>query len=297
MSNKPDEISQLIDQHQLPDSYRQLVEDYIAPLSRRIAREHGRLKKTMVVAINGGQGSGKSTLSLFLKSLLESDQGLAVVVLSQDDFYLGKTQRQQLAKDIHPLLLTRGVPGTHQVDLAVQTLQCLLEGKAVSLPQFDKALDDCVPSGQWPVQTEPVDIVLLEGWCVGALPQSAEQLATPINTLEKNEDPQSLWRNYVNQCLAGSYQQWFGMIDYLVMLKVPGIDSVYQWRELQEQKLQQRYQADKANEIMDGKAIQRFVQHFERITLHQLQAMPNQADVVLQLNKAHGIDRATGLEN
>ena len=297
ISDIRDDISQLIEQQQLPQDYWQLVESYIEPLSRQIAREHQKLNKTMVVAINGGQGSGKSTFSLFLKLLLQSSQQCSVVAVSQDDFYLGKSQRQQIAKDIHPLLATRGVPGTHDVALALQTLKDLIEGKAVPLPQFDKALDDGVPVNQWPLQQEPVDIILLEGWCVGALPQSFEQLKQPINELEKNEDSLSLWRGYVNQCLAENYQQWFGLIDYLVMLKVPDMASVYQWRSLQEKKLQQNYCSDQPNDIMDQQHLMRFIQHFERLTLHQLHTLPERADVVFYLNQQHGIDSASGLVN
>jgi D-glycerate 3-kinase len=200
-----------------------------------------------------------------------------------------------LAVDVHPLLKTRGVPGTHDVPLALKTLEHLLKSEPVELPQFNKAKDDCVPTEDWPVQATPVDIILLEGWCVGATPQDVELLALPINSLESNDDSQGIWRQYVNQCLGDSYQQWFAMIDYLIMLKVPNIESVYQWRGLQEEKLKENNQSKDTTQIISAEKIKRFVQHFERLTLHQLQEMPARADVVFYLNKEHGVESAEGL--
>ncbi len=295
MSHIEDQINQLIQSQQLPESYRLLLDQHLYPLSQQIARQHQNHGKPLVVAVNGGQGSGKSTACLFLKSLLASCQNKQVVVLSQDDFYLSRAVRQRLASDVHPLLKTRGVPGTHDVQLAVQTIEHLLKGETVKLPQFDKAEDDCIDRERWPMQKEAVDIILLEGWCVGALPQDDELLALALNDLEKNEDRDGAWRRHVNHCLSESYQQWFAMIDYLIMLKVPSIDSVHQWRGLQEEKLKESIQSKAATQTLSAEKITRFVQHFERLTLHQLQEMPDRADVVFHLNEQHGVKFVEGL--
>ena len=199
-------ISQLIEEQDLPASYRLLVEQYIAPLAEQVNSQASKQSRPLVVGINGAQGSGKSTLCLFLQLLLEQLHGRNCVILSIDDFYYSKTQRQQFASNIHPLLITRGVPGTHNVALAIETIEKLLEGSAVSLPGFDKANDDTLSEELWTLQNSKVDIILFEGWCVGSCAQDEDALEQPINTLEQLEDPNGNWRRYVNHQLLNNYQ-------------------------------------------------------------------------------------------
>ncbi|ARN73757.1 hypothetical protein [Oceanicoccus sagamiensis] len=285
-------ISELINQQQLPAQYRTLVTEYILPLSAQLARR--QQQRPLVIGVNGGQGSGKSTLCLFLNAILEQQYQKNTVVLSLDDFYLARADRQWLAENVHPLLKTRGVPGTHDIPLAQHTFSQLLAGKPVSLPAFNKASDDPVPEQQWHYQQQPADIILLEGWCVGAIPQPQSALSNPINDLEENEDADGRWRSYINNCLDHGYRQWFSSLDYLVMLSVPDMVAVKQWRQLQEEKLLASEGPSKG--VMTAEQIQRFIQHFQRLTEYQLQEMPARADVVFYLNQQHGIDYATGLD-
>lgn len=245
----------------------------------------------LVVGINGAQGSGKTTLSKILASLLDENFDKQVVVLSIDDFYLSRDQRKQLADKVHPLFITRGVPGTHDVSLMKSTLNKLRKNQPgeLLLPVFDKALDDQLPEVQWKKIQLPVDIILFEGWCVGAVAEDEVSLAHALNSLEAEEDKECIWRSYVNGQLALQYKQLFTMLDVLLMIEVPSYDKVYEWRLLQESKLSDKALASIQQDcrIMSENEIRRFIMHFERITRHVLEEMPSRADIVLQLNNDH----------
>ncbi|MFL6549278.1 MAG: kinase [Povalibacter sp.] len=237
--------------------------------------------KPLLVGLCGSQGSGKSTVCKELAAKW-SDQGLRVAVLSLDDLYLTRAERENLARDVHPLLATRGVPGTHDVSLGIRTLQALSKQGSVKLPRFDKATDDRSQEASWDVVQAPVDVILFEGWCVGARPQSRETLSHPINSLEAAEDADVRWRNYVNDRLAGEYQKLFALIDFLVLLAAPGFDVVLRWRTQQEREL--RVQR-RGSAVMEDAALARFVQHYERLTRHILSEMPRRANLVINLDE------------
>nr|WP_237392382.1 kinase [Aurantiacibacter rhizosphaerae] len=232
----------------------------------------------MVIGINGAQGSGKSTACKFLELLLARRQ-VRAITLSLDDLYLTKAKRQTLAQEVHPLFATRGVPGTHAVGLGLGLIEDMLAGRPLELPRFDKATDDRAPETF--TITGPVDVLLLEGWCVGAKPQDAAALAAPINDLERDEDPDGIWRNLVNHWLTQDYARLFDQIDLLVMLKVEGFDAVRRNRALQEEKL--RAANPDATQTMDDAALERFCAHYERLTRHMLEEMPARADVVIPI--------------
>ena len=187
-----------------------------------------------MLGINGAQGSGKSTLAAFLAEHLSAQHALRVCVLSLDDFYLSRAARAQLAASVHPLLITRGVPGTHQVQRGIDCLRALKAGQDCSLPRFSKATDDALGAEHEPHISERPDLVLFEGWCVGTPAQDAQALADPVNALERYEDTDGRWRRTVNQQLVGAYAEWFAQLDALVYLQVPGWAQVRQWRGQQE---------------------------------------------------------------
>jgi D-glycerate 3-kinase len=183
-------ITALIAEHALPDSYAATARDVLAPLAARIDGLRARLGRPVVVGLCGSQGSGKSTMAAFLQGLLEA-AGRTVAVLSLDDLYLSHAARAELARTRHPLFATRGVPGTHDVALGLRTLDALTRTEQpgeTRLPRFDKAADDPFPQAAWPAQPSPVDVVLFEGWCVGAQAEPASALEPPVNALERDED-------------------------------------------------------------------------------------------------------------
>jgi D-glycerate 3-kinase len=237
-------------------------------------------RRPLVVGVCGSQGSGKSTVCATLTDRLRQS-GLTVANLSLDDLYLPLADRVRLSEQVHPLLRTRGVPGTHDAALGIETLDALGRAEPVLLPRFDKSIDDRRPRESWDSVRGPAQVVLFEGWCVGAKPQLPAALAQPVNALEANEDPNGHWRKYVNDALLGEYQQLFAKIDLLVLLAAPSFDVVLEWRTQQEHDL--RAQKGDGAGVMSDAAIARFIQHYERLTKHTLAEMPSRADLVIRL--------------
>ena len=235
--------------------------------------------RPLVLGICGAQGSGKSTLVAALAERL-TGEGIAVATLSLDDLYLTRAERQRLASEVHPLFATRGVPGTHDITLGLGVLDALVRGEAAPLPRFDKALDERLPPAAWPSAPADTQVVLLEGWCLGARAQPAEALAAPVNPLEQREDPAAIWRGHANAALSGPYRQLLARIDQLILLAAPSWEVVAHWREQQEAEL--RAQTSGAG-VMTPAQVQRFIQHYERLTRWILQEMPERADVVVRL--------------
>ena len=242
-------------------------------LGDAIAERRLQAGKTILVGIAGAQGSGKTTLVRRLAAELEL-RALPAAVLSLDDFYLTKVERENLARSVHPLCVTRGVPGTHDVKLLDAVIDDLLAGTgAVTVPGFDKASDD---RGESRTLSPPFDIVLLEGWCIGAIPQQSEALSEPVNALERNEDPDGRWRRWANDHLAGDYARLFASLDLRIFLQAPDFAVVEGWRAQQEATLGER--------AMDSARLRRFVAHYERITRAML-ANPS-AEIVVELDAA-----------
>jgi len=271
----------------LPDGYEAMIEPLCRPLADAIAGWRREALRPIVVGVCGAQGSGKSTLCTVVAALLAA-RNLRTVALGLDDLYLPKARRAALAAAIHPLFQTRGPPGTHEVALGLRLLDALTQNGPpgdVALPVFDKASDDRRPPDQWPRIKTPVDVVLFEGWCVGARPQASAALATPINSLESEEDPAGRWRASVEAALAGPYQTLFGRLDRLILLKAPSFDQVYAWRAEQEAALAARLEAapDPHRRTMTPDELRRFIMHYERLTRHILDEMPSRADMVVEL--------------
>jgi len=284
-------FNQIVDEQAIDDDLEQQLNDIYLPLAAWMAGKHSTTP--VVFAINGAQGSGKSTLSTILKMLLTEGFSKSVAGVSIDDFYLPRQARNELAEQVHPLFKVRGVPGTHDVALIEKVLADLLQQKSpVKIPVFDKARDDRQPEAQWRVINEPVDIILFEGWCVGAQAQQHDELITAVNELEREEDAQGIWRAYVNSQLQGAYHTLFKKIEYLLMLKVPDMESVLAWRRLQETKLAQHCKQHglSSAQVMSNKQIRRFIMHYERLTNSMLSEMPQRANILLELNPQHQIE-------
>ena len=231
------------------------------------------------VGLAGGQGAGKSTLS---SAIVAAGRhfGLRVVSLSIDNFYLTRSERQALSKRVHPLLATRGPPGTHDVPLCRSVMDALQVDGIVTVPIFNKGLDN--RAAETLNIPAPADIVLLEGWCVGARPEPADRLDQPINALEAESDSEGLWRHYINQALATDYARLFGELDCLIFLRVPNLDAVVRWRLQQESERPPELRLDKAE-------VAHFVAHYERLTRWMLEDLPGRADVLVELDETHRV--------
>lgn len=270
-------IDDLIAAHGLPPSYKAVVERYWQPLANAIARKAAS-NQPLIIGINGAQGSGKSTVCAFLEALLGARQ-LRAVTLSMDDLYLTRAERMALADKVHPLFATRGVPGTHAPGLGLTIIEHVRAGRSFDMPRFDKATDD--RSNTTETITGPVDVLLIEGWCLACRAQADEELLDPVNELERDEDPDGVWRAVVNLWLRGDYRVLFDQLDLLVMLKVADFGAVRRNRALQEAKLRARDPA--ASGLMDEAALERFCQHYERLTLHMLEDLPRRADYLFEI--------------
>ena len=257
--------------------------------------------RPFILGLAGAQGSGKSTLAARLAQILSNRAqpgapggrtvapgagaadmggrapaigGRIAAAVSIDDFYLPKSRRLALAARVHPLLATRGPAGTHDLPLLLDVLARVRAGRPVALPVFDKRADDRLPPQHWR-RFDRIDVLILEGWCIGARAQPARLLAEPVNALEAGEDPDARWRTHANQALAGSYSRAWAMLDGLAFLAAPDWAAVPRWRAEQEAGI---------GGPMDAAAITRFCAHYERLTRWQLAETPRRAGLVLRLD-------------
>lgn len=241
----------------------------------RLSADISQLQLPAIIGVSGAQGTGKSTLAQLLVTEL-TQRGIDSAAVSLDDYYLTAAERRQLAASVHPLLALRGVPGTHDIQRAISDAQQVLAGKAVALPVFDKALDERLADRP----KQHFKLLIVEGWCLGLSAQSEAELVLPVNSLEAEEDTAVHWRHYVNQQLAGTYQQYFSLLKPLIWLKAPSWDSICQWRARQEQQLWQQ-----RGKGMTDTQLARFMLPFQRLTLASWQQLPKRADYTIALNQ------------
>jgi D-glycerate 3-kinase len=242
-----------------------------------------------LIGLSGLQGSGKSTLAAQLVELT-ARRGMAARALSIDDFYFGRAARLRLARDVHPLLATRGVPGTHDVDLLLGTLDALRKAtprRRARVPRFDKGLDTRVSPSRWPSIARAPEFVILEGWCIGVPPQDANALLKPVNQLERDEDRDARWRNWVNAQLTRHYVPLWQRLDRLVMLQAPTYSLVARWRDEQERALRRR----NAPRALSPEALRRFLMHYERLSRQAMRTLPARADLRIVLDQDRRVRR------
>jgi D-glycerate 3-kinase len=288
----------LLERHQLGAAYLDYAQKWFSPLADALAEHQNSAGKILLIGINGSQGSGKTTLCDYLCAVLAARHDLAAVALSLDDFYHTRARRERLARQVHPLLATRGVPGTHDSGLLQQTLDQLLDPERrdpVAIPRFDKAQDDRRPRSDWDAAGPEVAIVLLEGWCLGATAVPEQELATPVNALERDEDGDGRWRRHVNLALEREFEPLYQRIDRWVMLQAPSFDCVYHWRLQQERKLAADTPSPATNRVMDSAGIERFIQFFQRLTQQCLAQMPARVDYLYELDRDREVVSARGL--
>lgn len=227
-----------------------------------------------IFAISGAQGSGKTTLAGALQGALQQC-GICTGVVSLDDYYLSRRERAQLAERVHPLLINRGVPGTHQISRLQHDVTAHLAGQPVTLPRFDKALDDVVADAP-PCR---YDVLIIEGWCLGALPQNAAELAVPVNALDLLPDA-ARWRQFQNNQLQQYYQPLWSLLQPMLYLQAPDWPTVCVWRQQQEAALWLQRGTG-----MDAAALTQFMLPFQRWTAAMLRGEIGRPALILALNK------------
>ena len=289
-------IRAFLRKHQLDSSYLDNATHWFNPVADHLASiVSQRDGETLIVGVTGSQGSGKSTLAAYLNAILTDQHGLRCVNCSLDDFYLRRSERADLAAHSHPLLITRGVPGTHDTELVIKVLTALSQPRGtVAIPQFDKATDDRSDTAQQ--VTLPIDVVIFEGWCLGAAAHAENSLYQPINQLERERDENGAWRRFVNAQLRDHYQPLFNLIEQLIMLRAPSFDCVFKWRLEQEQKLAQSLaqstdENTSATRLMSAAEIDTFIQHYQRITERLIESPPPTVKHLFDLDEQRQIMR------
>lgn len=246
-------------------------QELYSKLAKYIAHQK-QTSSNIVIGISGAPGSGKSTLCELLKNILENQFNLRTAILSLDDLYKTKAERIDMARALHPLFLTRGVPGTHDTNLGLSILSALQQGLTpIEIPKFDKLQDDRLPQKYWQTVSGKIDIILFEGWFIGAKPQTEKKLLTPINTLEFSEDPDAVWRLCANYFLKNNYAPLFKFIHTNIFIANNNFKKIYQRRLLQERRLRQQ----SVRQGMRSSGIKYFLAHYERIIRHMLKTETN----------------------
>ena len=267
-----------------------MIRSYLIPVSFWIANKVNK-KKPIIIGLAGGQGTGKTTISSIINLILVKYFKLKVFKISIDDFYKTRKERYKLSKKVHPLLMTRGVPGTHDIDLILRFFKIIKKRnfKSLSLPKFDKSIDDRFNKNQWyKIKSKP-DVVIFEGWCVGAKSQKNIELKKPINSLEKIEDKSMKWRKYVNFQLTGKYKTFHNMLDYLLYLKAENFSLLRTWRLKQEKKLFLKSKNKKNLKIMNKNEVLNFMMTYQRITEQMFKTAKKFSSIVMTLNNQHQI--------
>ena len=262
------------------------LNNFYMPISKMIYKNYLKKKKTKVIGLTGGQGSGKSTISNILKIILKENYNLETVIFSIDDFYKTLKERKIMSKNISPLFLTRGVPGTHDTKMILNCIKKLKNNKfkKLMIPRFNKAIDDRMLKKKWLKVIKKPNIVIFEGWCVGVEQQKNKDLLIAINELEKYQDKKRIWRNRVNQELKTNYKKIFRLIDKIIFLKVPNFKYVFKWRLLQEKKLRI---TSRGKKTMSDNQIKKFIMFYERLTKHMLNTLIYKADSVIKIDTKH----------
>jgi D-glycerate 3-kinase len=262
------------------------LNNFYLPICQMIYKNYKKIRKTQIIGLTGGQGSGKSTISNILKILLKESFNLETVVFSIDDFYKTLKEREIMSKNISPLFLTRGVPGTHDTKMLFNCIKALKNSKfkKILIPKFNKGIDDRLSKNKWLRVNKKPNIVIFEGWCVGVNPQKKKDLMIPINELEKYEDKKKIWRFKINQELKKNYKKIFKLIDKIIFLKVPSFKYVFEWRLLQEKKLRL---TTKGKKTMSDNQIKNFIMFYERLTKHMLKTLTYKADSVIKIDNKH----------
>jgi len=267
-----------------------MIKSFLIPICFWIAKKANN-NTPYFVGLAGGQGTGKTTISSILKIILTEYFKLKVFKISVDDFYRTRKDRILLSKKVHPMLLTRGVPGTHDINKMLSFFKKIKSKKFKNLkvPSFDKAVDDRLNKKYWYNIIERPDVIIFEGWCVGAKPEKNSSLKKSINSMEKANDTKFVWRKFINQQLKSKYKKLYSQLNCLIYLKAKNFNLLQKWRLKQEQKLWLKSKKKSKHKIMSKGDVIDFMQTYQRITENMFRMMPKYASIVMHLNSNHQI--------
>jgi D-glycerate 3-kinase len=268
-----------------------MLKSFLVPICFWIANKT-KNKKPFFVGLAGGQGTGKTTTSSIIKIILEKYFKLNVFKISIDDFYKTRKERILLSKKIHPMLLTRGVPGTHDINMMLNFFKKVKNKKFKSfqLPNFNKAIDDRFAKKYWYNIKKKPDVIIFEGWCVGAKHEKNSSLNKAINSMERIKDSKKVWRKYVNRQLKQKYKDLYSQLNCLIYLKAKNFSLLQKWRLKQENKLWLKSKKTSKHKIMNKDDVISFMQTYQRITENMFKKMTNYASILVNLGSDHQIN-------
>jgi len=268
-----------------------MIKSFLIPLCFWISKKAEK-KRPYFVGLAGGQGTGKTTISSLIRIILIKYFRLNVFRISIDDFYKTRKERINLSKRVHPMLLTRGVPGTHDINMMLNFFRNSKSKKfkRLKLPTFNKAIDDRFNKKKWYDLKKRPDVIIFEGWCVGAKSEKNTTLKKTINSMEKAKDQKQIWRKYVNQQLKSKYKNLYSQLNCLIFLKAKNFSLLQKWRLKQERKLGVKSKVK--SKIMSKADVLNFMQTYQRITQNMFKNMPKYASVIFNLNSNHQIQSA-----
>jgi D-glycerate 3-kinase len=253
------------------------------PLANQLFDWQQSLNRPLVQGILGGQGTGKTTLTRILTKILHHF-GLQVCSLSIDDLYKTYAERQKL-QQVDPRFRWRGPPGTHDVERGLTVLDQLRRAEpAVAIPRFDKSLHNGAGDQITPELIAGADVILFEGWFVGAQPVDPQVFAAappPINT-----DVDRAFAREVNRRLQEYLPLW-DRLDRLMVLYPSDYRLSQQWRRQAEQ---QMIAAGKSG--MSDAETNQFVEYFWQALHPDLFIKPlltntEQVDLVIEIDANH----------
>ncbi|WP_440932374.1 uridine kinase [Candidatus Pelagibacter sp.] len=270
-----------------------MLKSFLIPLCDWIAKKADK-KRPYFVGLAGGQGTGKTTISSLISIILKKYFKKNVFRVSIDDFYKTRKDRSKLSKSIHPMLMTRGVPGTHDLKLMQTFFKNAKQKKfrSIKVPKFDKSTDDRYPKKNWYNVNKKPDIIIFEGWCVGAKAEENKSLLKSINTMERNRDKKFIWRKYVNTQLKTNYKKLYSQLNTLVYLKAKDFSLLQKWRLKQENKLKLKSKKNSKSKIMNKNEVLEFMQTYQRVTENMFKKAPKYASIIMNLNSNHIIKTA-----
>ena len=270
-----------------------MIKSFLIPLCFWISKKADK-KRPYFVGLAGGQGTGKTTISSLIKIILTKYFKLKVFRISIDDFYKTRKERINLSKRVHPMLLTRGVPGTHDIKMMLNFFKKVKSKKfkRLKLPTFNKAIDERFKKKYWYNLNNKPDVIIFEGWCVGAKSEKNNSLKKTINSIEKASDQKQIWRKYVNQQLKSKYKNLYSQLNCLIYLKAKNFSLLQKWRLKQERKLWLNSKKTSNLKIMSKGDVINFMQTYQRITQNMFRHIPKYASIIFNLNSNHQIKSA-----
>jgi D-glycerate 3-kinase len=164
--------------------------------------------------------------------------------------------------------------------------------KRLKLPTFNKAIDDRFNKKKWYDLKNKPDVIIFEGWCVGAKSENSITLKRTINSMEKLKDQRQIWRKYVNQQLKTKYKNLYSQLNCLIYLKAKNFSLLQKWRLKQERKLWLKSKKNSKLKIMNRGDVINFMQTYQRITQNMFKNMPKYASIIFNLNSHHQIKSA-----